>query len=174
MITFFFYSDPLNYLRSVCTVGIRTKNGWNSIKVISTKEIFAASSQFRYFDVFLVRLRLGISSLSKNINNRARVSRLSFRFLWLWFNKGLNKNKGNDKRFNNRGYSLFFWMGIFLKHLWLIPNMLKWQDSKIFIKLVVSKIFTKPVAATGGVLWKKVFLKICEVSKENTCIWASF
>ena len=26
-------------------------------------------------------------------------------------------NKRNDKRFNNRGYPLFFLMGIFLKHL---------------------------------------------------------
>ena len=26
-------------------------------------------------------------------------------------------NERNDKRFNNRGYSLFFLMGIFLKHL---------------------------------------------------------
>ena len=45
-------------------------------------------------------------------------------------------NKRNDKRFNNRGYSLFFLMGIFLKHLSLIPNILKWQDFKIFTKLV--------------------------------------
>ena len=29
----------------------------------------------------------------------------------------LSKNKRSDKRFNNRGYSLFFLMGIFLKHL---------------------------------------------------------
>ena len=27
-------------------------------------------------------------------------------------------------------------MAIFLKHLWLIPNILKWQDCKIFTKLV--------------------------------------
>ena len=33
-------------------------------------------------------------------------------------------NKRNDKRFNNRGYSLFFFMDIFLKHLPLIPNIL--------------------------------------------------
>ena len=50
-----------------------------------------------------------------------------------------NYNKRNDKRFNNRGYSLFFLMGIFLKHLWLIPNTLKWQDCTIFIKLVPSQ-----------------------------------
>ena len=30
-------------------------------------------------------------------------------------------------------------MGIFLKDLWLIPNILKWQDCKIFNKLVPSQ-----------------------------------
>ena len=29
-------------------------------------------------------------------------------------------------------------MGIFLKHLWLIPNILKWQEYKLFTKLVFS------------------------------------
>ena len=53
-----------------------------------------------------------------------------------WFNY---LNKRNDKLFNNRGYSLFFVMGIFPKHLWLIPNILKWQDWKIFNKLVPSQ-----------------------------------
>ena len=45
-------------------------------------------------------------------------------------------NKKNDKRFSNRGYSLFFLMGTFLKHLSLISNILKWQDCKIFTELV--------------------------------------
>ena len=31
----------------------------------------------------------------------------------------------NNKRFSNRSYLLFFLMGIFLKHLRLIPNILK-------------------------------------------------
>ena len=31
--------------------------------------------------------------------------------------KNMNKNKKNDKRFNNHSYSLFFLMGIFLKYL---------------------------------------------------------
>ena len=44
----------------------------------------------------------------------------------------IKNNKRNDKPFDNRGCSLFFLMGIFLKHLWLIPNILKWQDCKIF------------------------------------------
>ena len=52
-------------------------------------------------------------------------------------------NKRNDKRFNNRGYSFLFLMGIFLKHLWLIPNILKWQDCNIFTKLVPLKILSR-------------------------------
>ena len=44
--------------------------------------------------------------------------------------------RSTDKRFNNSGYSLFFLMGIFLKYLWLIPNILKWENCKIFTKLV--------------------------------------
>ena len=49
-------------------------------------------------------------------------------------------------------------MGIFLKHLWLIPNVLQWHDCKILIKLVSSQ--TIPEAVTRGVLLKKVFLKM--------------
>ena len=57
----------------------------------------------------------------------------------------LKDNKKNDKCFNNRDYSLIFLMGIFLKHLWLIPNILKWQNCKIFIRLVPSppEVFCK-------------------------------
>ena len=51
----------------------------------------------------------------------------------------LKTNKRNDKRFNNRSYLLFLLIGIFLKHLWLIPNILKWQDCKIFTKLIPSQ-----------------------------------
>ena len=28
-------------------------------------------------------------------------------------------------------------------------------------------------AATGGVLWKEVFLKISQISQENTCVGVS-
>ena len=48
-------------------------------------------------------------------------------------------NKKNDKRFNNCGYLLFFLMDIFLKHLWLIPDILKWRNCKIFTKRVPSQ-----------------------------------
>ena len=55
----------------------------------------------------------------------------------LWGKKGIviKQNKENDKRFNNRGCSLLFLMRIFLKHLRLIPNILQWQEYKIFTKL---------------------------------------
>ena len=33
--------------------------------------------------------------------------------------------------------------GIFLKHPWLIPNILKWQDCKIFTKLVPFQTFSR-------------------------------
>ena len=66
-------------------------------------------------------------------------------------------NKRNDKHFNNRHYSLFFLMGVFLKHLWLIPNILKWQDYKIFTKLVPSQ--TRPRKSHRCSL-RKVFSKI--------------
>ena len=45
-------------------------------------------------------------------------------------------NKKNNKRFNNRSCSLFFLMGIFLKHLWLIRNILQRQNCKSFTMLV--------------------------------------
>ena len=48
-------------------------------------------------------------------------------------------SKRNGKRFNNRGYLLFFLIGIFLNHLWMIPNILKWQDCKSFTKVVLSQ-----------------------------------
>ena len=48
------------------------------------------------------------------------------------------KDSGQCSRIN-RGYSIFFLMGIFLNHLWLILNILKWQNCKIFTKLVPSQ-----------------------------------
>ena len=62
--------------------------------------------------------------------------RLTLIFLIIYFLYFINKR--NSKRFNNRVYSLFLIMSIFLKHLWLIPNILKWQPCKIFTKLAPS------------------------------------
>ena len=81
-------------------------------------------------------------------------------------------NKRNDKRFDNRGYSLFFLMGIFLKHLWLIPNILKWQDRKIFTKLIPSQTPSRSSHWRCSV--KKIFLKYCKISQENICFRVSF
>ena len=81
-------------------------------------------------------------------------------------------NKRNDKRFNNRGYSLFLLMGIFLKHLWLIPNISKWRDCKIFTKVVPSQTPSRSSHWRCSV--KKVFWKIWEISQENICVEFSF
>ena len=59
-------------------------------------------------------------------------------------------------------------MGIFLKHLWLIPNILKWQNCKIFTKLVPSQ------NPSGVVLLKKLFLKISKISRENIWVGVCF
>ena len=55
VIIFFFCSDLVHCLRSVCTIAIRTENGENSIKVISTMTILTTSNHFCYFDRFTVR-----------------------------------------------------------------------------------------------------------------------
>ena len=81
-------------------------------------------------------------------------------------------NKKSDKRFNNRGYSLLFLMGIFLKHLWLIPNILKWQNCKIFTKLVPSQNPSRISRQRCSV--KKIFLKIYKIPWENTCVGVCF
>ena len=85
----------------------------------------------------------------------------------LFWLRSIKRNKKNDKGFNNRGYSLFFLMGIFLKHLWLIPNILKWQNCKIFTKLVASKNPFRSSHRRCSV--KKIILKIYKISREN--IW---
>ena len=78
----------------------------------------------------------------------------------------LRLNKRNDKRFNNRGYSLFFLMDIFLKHLWLIPNLTGLQE------FCQACSFTDPFLRQPPRVFstKKVILKICEISQENDFI----
>ena len=58
-------------------------------------------------------------------------------------------------------------MGIFLKHPWLIPNIFKWQDCKIFTEQV-------PSLNPSGISHrrcsvKKIFLQIYYISRENMC-----
>ena len=83
-----------------------------------------------------------------------------------------NNNKKNDKLSNNRNYSLFSLMAIFLKHLWLIPNILKWQNCKIFTNLVHSQNPSWISHRRCSV--KKIFLKIYEISWENICVGVCF
>ena len=40
--------------------------------------------------------------------------------------------------------------------------------------MLTMKCFSIPEAATGGVLQKKVFLKIMQISQKNTCVGVSF
>ena len=47
-------------------------------------------------------------------------------------NRYLKKKNKNDKRYNNRDYSLFFLIDIFFERLWLIPNILKWTELQHF------------------------------------------
>ena len=96
------------------------------------------------------------------IQNRGVVFKPIYCYFTFWFQ---NTNKKNDNRFNNRGYSLFFLMGIFLKNLWLIPNISKWQNCKVFTKLVPSQ---NPFSSSH---WrcsvKKIFLKIYKISRKT-------
>lgn len=80
---FLIFSDLLNCLRNVYTISIRTENGLNSIKVISSRKILTASRHFNYLQVFLIQPPQKFSSSSDNINNTSRTSRLSYRFLSL-------------------------------------------------------------------------------------------
>ena len=78
----------------------------------------------------------------------------------------------NDKRFNNRGYSLFFLMGIFLKHLWLIANRLKWRNCKIFTKPVTSQTPSRSSHRRCSV--KKDILKNLQNFTGKTCVGVCF
>ena len=129
----------------------------------------------RLMRVFFLNLVFERASFETKLNNKG--------LLYIMIRKGstylvLIINNRNDTRLNNRGYSLFFWMDIFLKHLRLIPNILKWQDCKIFTKLVLSQTPSRSSHRRCSV--KKAFLKICEISwwpatlfKKyfNTCVF---
>ena len=84
----------------------------------------------------------------------------------------IRENKRNDKCFNNRGYSLFFLMGIFLNHLWLIPNILKWQDCKIFTKLVPSQTLLRSSHWRCSVK-KGAFKNLRKFTGKHLC-WSHF
>ena len=63
--------------------------------------------------------------------------------------------------------------GIFLNHPWLIPNILKWRNCKIFTKLVPSETPSRSSHRRCSVK-KKTFLKIYKISRENTCAGVCF
>ena len=77
---------------------------------------------------------------------------------------GIKKYKWNDKRFNNHDYSLFFLMGIFLRHV---------IDSKYITMTGLqdfneASFFTDPSRSSHQMCFiKKVFLKICDISEET-------
>ena len=87
VIIFLICSDLLNSLRNVGTIVITTKKGLNNLKVIFTEQFVTKNHCFSLFWCILCTSTPDISSSSKNINNKGRVSRLSFGFLWLWNNE---------------------------------------------------------------------------------------
>ena len=83
------------------------------------------------FDVLLSAVFVKLESL---VSCNIKLFALCF-YIYFFL---LKPNKKNGKRFNNRVYSLFFIMTVFLKHTQLIPNILKRQSYKIFTKLAPS------------------------------------
>ena len=90
VIIFFICRDFLNYVRSLCShyLTYLTDNYiYNCMKIIITKEISIFTCHFEesYAELlgppqkFQVNIKIQL--------NTVRVSRLSFRFLWLWCNK---------------------------------------------------------------------------------------
>ena len=63
-------------------------------------------------------------------------------------------------------------MGIILKHPWLIPNILKWQNCKFFTKLVPSQNPSRISHRRCSI--KKIFLKIYKISRENIYVGVCF
>ena len=93
-------------------------------------------------------------------------------FVFVVYYAYIKNNKTNDKRFNNRAYLLFFLMAIFLKHLWLIPNILKWQDCKMFTKLVPLQTPSRSSHQRSSV--KKDVLKNLRNFKGKHLYWSLF
>ena len=60
--------------------------------------------------------------------------------------------------------------GGFLKYMFFMKNFTKTQG--LFFHTLI--ILTSTEAATGGVLYEKVFLEISQNSQENTCARVSF
>ena len=74
-------------------------------------------------------------------------------------------------------YIKLFWLVFFIFRLTFFRKFyiveFKWCFySKHYVERTPTKQSSE--AATGGVLWKKLFLKISQNSQENTCTWGSF
>ena len=77
-----------------------------------------------------LNLNVPLSMIGMSVNQNIRFLTVSY----------VIKTK-QEKRltFQQSRLFIFFLMDIFLNHLWLIPNILKWQNCKIFTKLVPSQ-----------------------------------
>ena len=66
-------------------------------------------------------------------------------------------------------------MGIFLKHLRLIPNILKWQDCKIFTRRVPSRTPSRSSHRRYSVK-KDIFKNLNFIKKrpQHRCFWVKF
>ena len=63
-------------------------------------------------------------------------------------------------------------MGIFLKHLWLIANLIKWQDCKIFTNLVLSQTPSRSSHRKCSVK-KGVLKSFANLTGKHVC-WSLF
>ena len=82
MILVLICSDLQNCLRNVGTIVITTESGSNRFEESFSLNIFSQKPLF--FAVLLCMATPDFSSSIEDINNMARVSRLSFYFLLLW------------------------------------------------------------------------------------------
>ena len=96
-------------------------------------------------------------------DKKLNISRTKKLFRW---------NKKNDKQFQQSHLFMIFLNGHLSEHLWLIPNILKWRNCKIFTKLVPSQNPSRSNHQRCSV--KKIFLKIYEISLENICVGDGF
>ena len=131
----YFIRDVVSFIFPISDLEIeRNVRYWVKILVFSNSYanafIILHNSRWKLREMFKLQPNF---REKKNIKERILSINFNFRFSNFLI---LIKSKRNDKRFNNRAYSLFFLMAIFLKYLWLIPNILKWQERKIFTKLV--------------------------------------
>ena len=89
-----------------------------------TKVIHNKSPHFLMFWWMLCTATPDIFSSSKNINSTDRVSRLSFRFLWLWYDRTWS--------FISKKYNFILWTSFFLPTLNFNTWKIKATSYKIY------------------------------------------